>query len=351
MKILLFSDVHFSKTTSILKSIGTNYTVRLEKLVQSMNWVNKLALSQGCGLMICAGDFVDKSVVSDEEITAISTIEWNQLPCYFVVGNHDSSVDDLRYNVVEILNTRAQIIKSLSVLPIPNYDIVFLPYIRDSVNLTIQQCLDNVKDKLTGNPIIIVSHNDLSGVVYNAGIESRVGFNIFNLPPEVKLFLNGHLHNSWWATKNVLNLGSLSAHNFTNDSLRYKYGAWILNTDTLEMQFFENPFGLNFYQFEIGNKNDISQLDNIKPNSILRIRCSEKLYTDALAKVGSQAEKILAHHIIQRLDESLDNKILDSELQSSTTTKIDYLGKLVDFCREEIENSDILLEELAIICG
>ena len=86
MRILLFTDVHWSSTASITTKFGTKYTARLEMLINSMNWVNETALKEQCSLIICAGDMMDKSTCSDIELTALRDITWNNLPCYFLCG-------------------------------------------------------------------------------------------------------------------------------------------------------------------------------------------------------------------------------------------------------------------------
>lgn len=121
MKILFFSDVHWSTTSSIVRERGIKYSIRLERLIDSMSWVNQLAVDENCAMMICAGDMFDKPICTDEEITAIQEVKWNDLPCYFLCGNHESSVADLKYNSVNLLKKDNHIIITdpmlLNVLP------------------------------------------------------------------------------------------------------------------------------------------------------------------------------------------------------------------------------------------
>ena len=57
MKCLIYSDVHWSVTSSIVNGRGKNYSIRLEHLIDGMNWINELAKSKDCEITICAGDF------------------------------------------------------------------------------------------------------------------------------------------------------------------------------------------------------------------------------------------------------------------------------------------------------
>ena len=42
------------------------------------------------------GDFFDRSAITDEEISALKEIVWNDKLKYFLVGNHESSRADLQ---------------------------------------------------------------------------------------------------------------------------------------------------------------------------------------------------------------------------------------------------------------
>ena len=103
MKILLYTDVHLSTNSSIIRKRGTKYSERLENIIASVNWAEHKATELSCDEIICLGDFYDKHILSDEEITALTDIEWAKMPHTFIVGNHESSVDGLRYNSVKSL--------------------------------------------------------------------------------------------------------------------------------------------------------------------------------------------------------------------------------------------------------
>ena len=76
MRYLIFSDIHWNTTTSIVRTIGDIYTTRLESLVKSMNWVNYIAKDQNCAAMICAGDFFDRSDLDAQEATQRYWMKW-----------------------------------------------------------------------------------------------------------------------------------------------------------------------------------------------------------------------------------------------------------------------------------
>lgn len=346
MKYLIFSDCHWSTYTSILRSRGKKYSTRLEYLIESLNWVNKVAIDYNCNTMICAGDFMDKAQCTDEELTALREIDWNNLGCYFVCGNHESSVLDLRFSSIKALESDIHFICSkVTLINDPEYNIILLPYITDKERKPLadylsQLTLDNNK------PNIIISHNDIAGIQYG-GFESMSGFSIKEIEANCDLFLNGHLHNSERITNKIINVGSFSAHNFTNDSLRYKYGIWLLDTETRALEFIENPYSLQFYKFDVLNASALNNLNKIVNNSIVSIKCLDTLQESVKNKLDELSDKILENRIIltRGAIEKLENDIVLPTLSS------DYFKKFAEFCNTNIDvDKTILSAEIAEIC-
>lgn len=108
MKVLIFTDNHFCETSSILRQFGTKYALRLENQILSLNWVEKTAEKNGCEAVICAGDFFDKSSLTDQELTALRDIKWSKLPHYFLVGNHESSTHELSINSTKAVASKTR---------------------------------------------------------------------------------------------------------------------------------------------------------------------------------------------------------------------------------------------------
>ena len=344
MKILLFSDVHWSTYTSIVRTRGAKYSTRLEYLIKSLNWTNKFAVDQNCSMMICAGDFFDKAIITDEEATALKDITWNNLPKYFLCGNHESSVNDLRFNALKVLEEKdSHIISSTGqCLNISNIcNICFLPYITETNRHNLKEYLPTNIDP---HHLIVISHNDIAGINYG-GFVSKSGFSVEEIEHNCELFFNGHLHNSAWISNKVLNLGSMTAHNFTNDSFKYEYGVWIFDTDTFRLTFFENPFSLNFYQLEALNEADLDKDWKLKNNAVLSIKCSDLLVSNTLEKLKNY-NIIDKRFIVETSKATLEEASPDIQLD----TKNNYLQQLIDYCNKQLEHTQILEEELTQIC-
>lgn len=344
MKIAIFSDVHWTRKTSIMDRISQKYSENLEHLIDSMNWVNQTAKKNNCAMMICAGDFFSKSTASDEEITAVKEISWNDLPCYFLCGNHESSVADLRYSSLKILDDHDKnhfvISNPLSFVVDETTQIHFLPYVKELNRQNLETYLTDIRpDKKQ----VIISHNDIAGIQYG-GFESKSGFSIDEIEQHCDIFLNGHIHNSEWISKKILNVGSFSGHNFTNNSSEYQYGMWILDTDSTTITFIENPFSYNFYKFDIYSEKDIDKIKSIKNNAVLWIKCLEsytKLVKNLLVELS---EKIVNYRVVSIREVNSIESVEKIDLSTDPVQKFIELSKL------KFPNDKILFEELAEIC-
>ena len=345
MKLLIYSDNHWSEKASITVRLGLNYTERLEMLIKSMNWAMKVAADYDCKATICAGDFFDKPQLTDQELTALREINWlESIPHYFLVGNHESEENDLHFSSTKALEGLNRIIiDSPQSLIFENSQLHFIPYI---VERNRQSITEYISNKNTSKHQVIISHNDIAGINYGPVI-SKTGFNIDEIEANCQLCLNGHIHNSEYITKKIVNLGSISAHNFTNDSFKYQYGLWILDTETLELTFIENPFAFNFYKITIEAKKDIKQLSNIKNNAVISLKCYENFIPEVKKKLEELKDKIIDTRLIFIKNPTM----LDEGLLDTTDLSLDHLSKFIECCRDKLGDSDILEAELEVICN
>ena len=348
MKILLYTDVHWSTYSSIVRSRDKYYSTRLDLLIKGMNWAEDLAIKAGCDYVICAGDFFDKAQVNDEEISALTEVKWNNLSHFFLVGNHESSVNSLFYNTSKLLKQdNFFIVNEPYNLSGFGYDILLLPYVSESSREPLKHYWNVARIKagaISTNEVkkeIIISHNDIKGVRFGA-FESKEGFSVDEIKENCSLYLNGHLHNGDWVTNNILNLGSMSAHNFSNDSFNYDYGCWILDTDTMSLHFYENPYSLNFYKIEINNTKDIDKLETLKEHSVVALKCDEELLEDVKKKLKDN-EKIIEYKLT-----IIRNNV--AEVDSVEEFSMNHLERFVEFVHSNIGTFDVVLEELAEVC-
>ena len=347
LKLLLFTDNHYCESSSVIRFRGSKYSVRLENQIASLNWVEELALKENCDAVICLGDFFDKPILTDEELSALKEIKWNNLEHYFIVGNHESSINTLEFNSVNALNkTNFKVVDKPLAVHLQQAHLLFLPYI-------IEDNRKLLKEYLTSDQDIVLSHNDIKGIQMGP-IISQTGFEVKEIENTCKLFLNGHLHNGVQFCKNGYNLGNLTGLNFGEDALKYKHCSAILEIDegnNYSLKYIENPFAFEFIKKDIINEQDINdlihQIENKNLNNLcFSFKCSENLVdklTDSIQKLTLN-RKVIYYRITPIKQETT------IEVDKVEDFSVDHINEFVKCCRENIPNSDVLNKELEEVC-
>ena len=331
MKALIYSDVHISQDSSIVKSFGTKYSTRLEYVIKSLNWAEQLADEKNCGAIFNLGDTFDKPFINAMEATATQDVKWSPLPHYVIVGNHDSDVASLEYSSVSILKKFG-------------FDIITQPTIVNGIGL-LPYCLEKDRKPLSETfrdvPKVIFSHNDLAGVDFGHFL-SREGYRVDDIESHCALFLNGHLHNTTWVTKKILNVGNLCGQNFSEDGFVYKHGCWVLDTNTLAIEFVENPFALNFYKLEYPKDKNFIVSNTSNTNKVITIRVERKDVQTVKDLIDNNRSIVASRVVVYDKDVS---KYEEVKLE-----KIDHLKTFVEFVKEKLGNSELVNDELAEVC-
>ena len=280
-------------------------------------------------MVVCLGDFFDRPELNAEEISSLHEIVWNQsVPHYFLVGNHEMGINDLNYSSSHLfaLIPNCIVIKNNHSETINRIKFRFIPY-----------TLNPTKEDLVEDNTIIFSHNDIAGIQMGKFVSAH-GFNIEDIKNSCKLFINGHLHNGTKICDGVINIGNLTGLNFGEDALNYEHNIFILDTDTLQIEAYENPYAFNFYKLDLTKKK--SELNFFKPNSVVMIKCWEK-DSDYYNEYLSNIPNIIKYRV---LIEYARQEETDTEEQLLT---IDHLKKFKEYVLENIGSDDIVKEELA----
>lgn len=345
MRILIVGDIHWSAYSSIIRSRGNHFSTRLENLIKSLNWVEQISKEYKCEEEIFLGDTFDRPDLNAEEISALSEIDWNKTSRlkHFIVGNHESGISSLIYNSTQVLHKIGVIEDTPYIYPLDEHtEILFLPYIIEDNR---KHLVDYLEHRNKKKKLIICSHNDLKGIRYGA-IESKEGFTLPEIEENCDLFINGHLHNGGFVneSKTILNLGILTGQNFTENAFVHSHNICILDTETLKMEFIENPFAFNFYKIEIHKEEDLKLLNNLKPNSVISIKCIEN-YVDILKQELTKHTNIIeSRTIIQR------NETETTDGETVTLSSNDYLKQFYDFTVQKLGRTEIVLHELKEVC-
>lgn len=347
MRICLYTDPHFSQYSSIVRSRGEKFSTRLENLVQSISWVEELAKNKECDLIICLGDFFDRTDLNAEEITALSYINWSTIKHIFLVGNHEASTSDLLYNSTQALSKLGDIIKKVHLYHCSDMNktkLLFLPYISEENRKPLKEYIDKLEIK--DDNFIILSHNDIKDYNYG-GFVSKTGFSLEEIKQTNALFINGHIHNSYIdLNNNLINIGNLTGQNFNEDAFKYKHGALILDTDTNKINYFINPYAFKFYNINIDKEEDINKLNKLEAPAIVMFKCNSDLVSFLKSKINT--------NIIKEYRTIIYSTHKTVSVQEDQFIDKDYLNKFKDFITNKLGedcDNNILNEEVNKIIG
>lgn len=341
MKILLFGDAHFCKRSSILNKFGTRYSMRLENQIQTFNWIKSQAIANNCNMVIGLGDLFDASQLNDMEITAAKELPFADIPTYLIVGNHESSVQDLSFNSTKLLeNSNCTAVAEPFSFYVDDTEICLLPYITEGERKPLAEYFQDAK---IGSKRVILSHNDIKGISYGP-VVSPIGFAVDEIEANCDLYINAHIHNGQQITDKIYNIGNVTGQNFSEDALVYKHKIIILDTNSLSCEFIENPYAFNFYKLQIDCETDICSLDMLKNQAVLSIKCEQTLVDKVKDKLNT-LDNVVEHRIIltKKVD-AYSNDSLDLDLS------VDHLARFVECCKANMECTALLDEELSEVC-
>ena len=336
-RILVVGDVHWSTYSSIVRGRGERCSVRLEHLISSIDWCERLAEGQGCESIVYLGDFFDKPDLTSEEISMLDAISWSNKQHIFIVGNHESNVASLEYNSADALRAHGFFVVNT---PKAIGGIVYLPYITEGSRKPLREYLGGL------DMPIVFSHNDIKGIRYGM-YESKTGFSVDEIESSTSMYINGHLHNGGWVNNphTILNLGNICGQNFSEDAFSYQHRAMVLDTNSTACEFFENPHALNFYKFDVCTKEDIRRMENIKSNAVLSIKCNSKL-KDGLKALLDKDPRVLLYKLIIYVDQGDD-------VQNAPKVELkglDYMERFKEFIIENLGGDEVVMEELGEVC-
>lgn len=335
MKIAICGDVHWSQYSSIIRKRGEKYSVRLENLINSVNWFNQLSTDNNCVANFYLGDFFDKAEMNAEEISALSKIKWSTCIQYFLCGNHEMIAADHKYSSAKVFDLidRGEVFDEPTILPFDNIEIGILPYILESNRKPLTEYLPPKTDKKR----LILSHNDIKGIQMGKFV-SEAGFSIEELEADADLILNGHLHNGDKVSNKIINVGVLSGMNFSEDAFKYDHVAFIVDTDTLKVEVYENPWALNFYKIDAVN--NVPNLHAIKQNAVITLKCNDSDAEYYKKQLNEMPNVLETRVIIQPT-----MQILNEEMTHETLT-VDHLESFKTYILNNFENTKELIEEL-----
>lgn len=319
MKIFLYSDLHISRTSSIMPTNmnDSKYTYRQNMIIELGKFMGKLVESEKPDLIINCGDTFDQHTVTSYDIDVASEF-FKQFPNnvehYVLVGNHE--MINHNFNAIALLNN------------IPNIKVIseqcsigelaFLPY------CNYKDILDFPAGKF------LFAHQDVQGSLIRGDFALPDGISTDVLRENYKLVFNGHIHKSS-INQNVINVGSISTHSFSDDNEGVPQ-CYMFNTETLDLQVFKPTMCPLFRKYEM--KDTMSDLytyvDCLDKNYkyILHIVCPFELKEDVKLYLQGN-ELILNSRISTRIRK--EDKPEDEPEQINLQANIDISQSFKEF--------------------
>ena len=335
MKILLYADTHFSLNSSILLGSTDSLKGRLEHLINSFKWMYELAREQRVDLIVDLGDLVDSSKLSANEITAVSeALSYNKdIPELHILGNHERQSEDGRINSINFINliNNHRLIIEPEVL---NNRYTFIPY-------------QNYKDgDLEGlpNTEYAFTHIDIKGFILGGTWTLKTGLTPEYLMSKYDYIINGHLHTGGYVINNlyktILNLGSISGQNFSSKG-NPRIG--VLNTESKEIRFIDNPYGIKFDSITCNTLSEVIDLNNSIKNSdnnyCIQIKVPVHLVEDT-SKILGDNDKILAKKI--KIDSEKVRILEDTSVEEVSIERVSGKEEGFNKLREFLEKKNKL---------
>lgn len=228
MRLFIYSDVHISRTSSILPVTSgmPNYTYRQNMIIKTARWMSDLIQQNNIDLIINLGDTFDQNTVTSYDIDTASEF-FKMFPKdkehLVLCGNHEMLND--KYNALKLLNNidKVQVIDTPTVID----NLLFIPYC-DYKDLDLSQ--------FNGSDYAFM-HHDIYGSQIAPGRTLDFGIERDSLSKFKKVF-NGHVHaNSEFG--NIVNVGSVTTHSFA-DSLESLPSCFIFDTVTQKLEQYYN---------------------------------------------------------------------------------------------------------------
>lgn len=340
MKVCVIGDVHFSQYSSILRQRGKDFSVRLEKLIDSLNWAEIIAQSRDCEMIIYLGDFFDTSELNAECITALQRVQWaSEIEHILITGNHEMGRADNRYSSAMTLS----LLPFFNVITEPDHiqmtdDLLFylMPYCSDT-SMPLAETFNKKSELFDKEKTVLFMHNDIKGINYGQYV-STTGYTVDDIESVCDICFNGHIHNEG-KLNNIYTVGNLSGQNFSEDATKYRHKITVFDCDTFHVEDIENPAAFNFYK--VDDKFDLSMLKNNAVVSLTTTLSADEVNEKLKAYPNIIASKITVPAV-------KNDAVNDTETVKQRLT-VDHIKQFRDYVMSDIGDTSVIKKELECI--
>ena len=335
MKIFMYSDLHISKTSSILPLTSSNskYTYRQNMIIETGKYLANIIDEVKPDVIINLGDTFDQHTITSYDIEVASEFfkcfKYINIPHIVLVGNHEMINYD--YNAIKILSN----IDNITVVTEPtSVDLSLISVF--SKDAAIVQSADNkvYSAKIAFLPYMefkdildfpdgdfLFSHIDIMGMKIRGDYELPEGISVEQLS-KYKLVFNGHIHKPS-IKGNIVNVGSISTHSFSDDNEAVPQ-CYLFDTETLNLQTFKPKMCPLFRKLSIHNMEELNtQLHNLDTDYkyVIQLTCPFEIKQEVREYLSNQ-DSVLAFRLnIVVSKEQQHTNTADVEIQSNIDIK------------------------------
>lgn len=315
MRILLYSDVHISKTSSILPLTykDSKFSFRQNMIVETGKYLANLADENKVDMIINLGDTFDVHTITSYDIVTASEFfkqfKYLNVPHLVLVGNHEMINQD--FNAVELLDN----IDNITVISEPctvNTDVVVgirhpdadlsnIPKADGAKFAFLPYC--NYKDIMElPEGDFLFSHQDIQGSLLRGDITLVDGISPDDLK-KYKLVFNGHIHKPS-INGNIITVGSIMTHSFADDAVSVPQ-CYIFDTITLNLTTFKPAICPLFRKLDVVSIADLKdKIDGLCDAYKYIINCTCPFnIRDEVKSFLSSCDKVLNHRLNVQLNE------------------------------------------------
>ena len=344
MKIGIYTDAHFSQSSSILVgSHGTKYSTRLSSLIDSFKWMYEVFNSKDVSVIFNLGDLLSSHNIDAETNTALEeALSYSfGIQEYWLIGNHEMKSYDSQFNSLSLLkrNPNINIISGCKEFELENKG--------DGDTINVLACSFSNNEKLIEkncadlkNPTIVFTHQMYTKVIPQ--ITSGVDMDLIQALPNIKRIFNGHIHSAFDYGK-YCQVGSITGGSFGDSYKNSLPCILIYDTDADSIERIENPYSTLYYTLQISSVDQVEDFIKdlpIENPKLLRFRIPLCIKDDFKNYVDNENQKWLENYniIAYRIITDSSGYNGDSDIKNSS---ISFRSKsVIDSLRSFIQEPD-----------
>ena len=348
MKIAILADTHFGARGD--SQLFLNYFLKFfDDIFFPYLKENNIKTIIHAGDLMDRRKFVNFNVLNQVRTRFIDKIRDENIEMHCILGNHDVYYRNTNTinSIKELFGKDLTLYEEPKIFNFDGLDIALLPWVNKE---NYDESLDFIK---TAAAPILIGHLELEGYDVMRGVKHYGGMN-FKLFDRYEKVISGHFHHRQ-EKENIYYMGT--QYQITFADLSETKGFHILDTNTREIEFIENPYKM-FYNLSYNDESGPIDIDNFDCNylegSYIKLlvdhkehlysfeRFMDKLYDCGVAKIT----------VVEDVVDSEWTKEEIVDLAQDTVTlinnEIDSIEEVQDKPRMKKLIKDLYMESLSI---